>query len=184
MTLPVSLKRIDRIKSACFRTPWDGRGHPPQVGRLITTAITEPERPTSVLCTFDIGYHASGWWANHEYDACLHLSVTHIGEGDELVQMPGTVDLVRRPKFETPSEQEVRSWAVAFFGAEHAPKSWFEPAAGVGDAYRLPNIAHVRLFYDQVTMRPILPTGEVYDLKPWAWSPAKIVDGRLGADVR
>lgn len=182
--LPIPAGRLTWVKRQAFMFPWYGRANPSSFSRLQTTAILEPGRPTLIICTYDVGYHASGWWANHEYDACLHLSISHIGEGTEIVHNPQTGDLTERQKIEAPSDPEVRAWAVAFFGAEHAPKAWLEPPAGSLDPHRLPGIAHVRLFYDQTTRQPIMPTGEVYDLKPWAESPAKILEGRLGADVR
>lgn len=48
-------------------------------------------------------------------------------------------------------------------------------AASVLDVYRMPHVAHVRLFLDRQN-RPILPEGEVYTLKPWddGSSPEKV----------
>ena len=86
---------------------------------------------------------------------------------------------------ETPSDDEVRAWGLVFYGPEHAPKAWFEPAASIFDPYRMPNVVHLRLFLDKGG-RPFIPRGEVYKLRPFTdgSSPKKITEGRAGADVR
>jgi len=156
---------------------------------LDTTAITEPGRPCRVLLSLDVGYHNSGWWANSDYESCLHLSVSY--------PRPQIARLYRaRPglgvsqdytgmDLETPPDDEVRTWGLVFFGPDDAPKSWFEPAASVFDPYRSPNVVHLRLFLDKAG-HPFLPSGEPYTIRPWAdgSSPRKITEGRLGADVR
>jgi hypothetical protein len=170
--------------------PWPGN-RPLDCPRhfLDTTAITEPGRKTRVLLSLDVGYHNSGWFANSDYESCLHLSVSYprpevpkayrarpeLGQPDDYVGM----DL------ETPADDEVRAWGLVFYGPEHAPKAWFEPAASVFDPYRMPNVVHLRLFLDKGG-RPFIPRGEPYKIRPWAdgSSPKKITEGRLGADVR
>jgi hypothetical protein len=170
--------------------PWSGSA-PLECPRhwIDTKAITEPGRPVRLAVSVDVGYHVSGWWANSDYESCLHLSVSY--------PRPDRPRLYRaRPELgvpvgyrgmdlETPSDDEVRAWGLVFFGPQDAPKAWFEPAASAFDPYRMPNIVHLRLFLDQAG-RPIMPTGEPYNIRPWAdgSSPRKITEGRLGADVR
>lgn len=114
------------------------------------------------------------------------MSVSHVDKGkQELRRIPPELGggVVVGPKLETPSDTEVWAWALAFFG-DDAPKAWVEPAASVLDSYRMPNIVHVRLYYNQ-EMRPFIPEGEVYTLKPLVGlSPAKITEGAAGGDVR
>jgi hypothetical protein len=157
--------------------------------RISTTAITEPGRPVRLLLSVDVGYHNSGWFANSDYESCLHLSVSHprADRRKLYVARPGIgvpadrigIDL------ETPADDEVRAWGLVFYGPRDAPMAWFEPAASVFDPYRMPNVVHLRLFLDQAG-RPFMPTGEPYNIRPWAdgSSPRKITEGRLGADVR
>jgi hypothetical protein len=157
--------------------------------KIDTTAITEPGRKVRLLLSLDFGYHNSGWFANSDYESCLHLSVSYprpdrsrlycarpdLGVPHDRIGM----DL------ETPSDDEVRAWGLVFFGPEHAPKAWFEPAASVFDPYRMPNVVHLRLFLDKQG-HPFLPKGEPYSIRPFAdgSSPRKVTEGRLGADVR
>ena len=157
--------------------------------KLDTTAVTEQGRPVRLLLSLDVGYHNSGWFANSDYESCYHLSVSY--------PRPHVARLYRaRPDLgvprdrvgmdlETPSDDEVRAWGLVFYGPEHAPKAWFEPAASVFDPYRMPNVVHLRLFLDRQG-RPFLPEGEPYTIRPWAdgSSPRKVAEGRLGADVR
>lgn len=143
--------------------PWNGQHHPDHRQSLLTSALLEPGRWTRLLLTFDVGYHASGWWKNEQYDRCWHLSASH----------PTEVAL------ETPDEREVFEWAQLLWG-EHASKAWIEGAASTLDPYRLPNIVHARLFVDDHD-EPIIPHGEVYEpLRPW--SP-KVLE-TIGGDVR
>ncbi len=175
---------IERLRRTAFKYPWWGNGPVGSQHRLVTTAILEPRRMTSLALTFDRGHHNSGWWANHEYDTCLHLSITH--PTDRIVHRLVDGQFTATRLLESPSDAEVWEWATAFFG-EHVAKCWVEPPASTLDPYRLPNVAHVRLFYVRSEDRawvPIQPTGEVYHLRPIESSPAKILEGRLGGDVR
>lgn len=179
--------RVAAIKRHAFVHPW--RGDTPltcPLHALQTTAITEPGRPTQVRCSFDHHYHGSGWFKNSDYEQCLHVSVSHVSAGErEVRHIPAELGggTVLAPKLESPTNAEVWAWAEAFFGAD-APKAWLEPPASVLDLYRMPNIAHVRLYYD-LEMRPFMPEGEVYDLKPLVGiSPPKILDGAAGGDVK
>lgn len=123
----------------------------------------EPGRYFSVLLTFDVGYHASGWWKNSQYDRCWHLSVA----------------IATRTALETPELSEVQALARLCFG-EDAHLGWMEPPASVFDAYRNSNASrhtyHVRVFVDKITGQAIHPTGEVYDLVPFddGTSPVKV----------
>lgn len=178
---------VSRVRTHAFQHPW--RGDTPltcPLHAIQTTAVTEPGRPTQVRCSFDTHYHGSGWFKNSDYEQCLHVSVSHVDRGmTEVRHIPPDLGggTVMAPKLETPSTTEVWAWARAFFG-EDAPKAWLEPAASVLDPYRMPNIVHVRLYYD-MAMRPFMPEGEVYDLKPLAGvSPEKITEGAAGGDVK
>jgi hypothetical protein len=173
------------------------RAHPWAGNRLLTcphhmldtTAITEPGRKTRVLISLDVGYHNSGWFANSDYESCIHLSVSH--PRPEIPRAYRARPEIGMPRpytgmdLETPADDEVRAWGLVFYGAEHAPKAWFEPAASMFDPYRSPNVVHLRLFLDKAG-RPFTPRGEPYTIRPWAdgSSPRKITEGRLGADVR
>ncbi len=180
---PLTHRERARLLRHANANPWTGQASIPASHQRLTTGITDPDRPTHIIVTVDVGPHASGWWANADYDLCWHLSVSHPTGKTELVQIPGTFELARRPRLEAPTDDEVRAWATAFF-ADSARLGWLEPPVGPGDRYRLPGVGHFRLFVDRETGEPILPTGEVYTLRPWAGSPPKIIDGRLGADVR
>ena len=179
-------EQVARVKAHAFVHPW--RGNEPltcPLHALQTTAITEPGRPTQLRCSFDYAYHGSGWFKNSDFEQCLHVSVSHVDRGKtEVRHIPPDLGggTVVGPKLETPSDAEVRAWARAFFG-EHERIAWLEPEASVLDPYRMPNIVHVRLYYDQ-EMRPFMPDGEVYTLKPLVGvSPPKILDG-AGGDIR
>jgi hypothetical protein len=156
---------------------------------LDTTAITEPGRPVRVLLSLDYGYHNSGWFANSDYESCLHLSVSY-PRRDVPRAYRARPDLGQPVPYvgmdlETPTDDEVRAWGLVFYGTEHAPKAWFEPAASPLDPHRMPNVVHLRLFLDKEG-RPFIPRGEPYTIRPFAdgSSPKKITEGRLGADVR
>lgn len=157
--------------------------------RIDTTAITEPGRPVQLLFSLDFGYHNSGWFANSDYESCLHLSVSYpraeVPRAYRARPDLGIPYGYVGPDLETVPDDEVRAWGLVFYGAEHAPKAWFEPAASVFDPYRMPNVVHLRLFLDKAG-RAFIPRGEPYKIRPFAdgSSPKKITEGRLGADVR
>lgn len=178
-------RTVDRLIKVAFSKPWTGEAIPGAANRWNTTALTERDRPVSMCLTFDAGYHASGWWANADYDKCLHLSISHPTGTSSVRMVQGQWKTVQ--DLESPDDAEVWAWAVSFFG-EQASMCWIEPPASALDQRRLPNVAHVRLFYradmERKMFVPIQPTGEVYHLRPIVGSPDKIVDGRLGADVR
>jgi hypothetical protein len=130
---------------------------------LLTSALLEPGRWTSLALTFDTGYHSCGWWKNGNYDRCWHLSVSH----------PTEIQL------ETPDEKEVYTWASLLWGND-ARKAWIEGAASVFDPHRLPNVVHARLWVDEHD-QPVIPEGEVYQpLRPWS---EKVLES-IGGDVR
>lgn len=190
LTCPVPRAIITAMLRHALKHPWQGN-EPLTCGRhvLDTTAITEPGRLTRVLLSFDVGYHASGWFANADWEANLHLSVSYPRPGLPRAYRArpdlGMPRAYTGMDLETPVDEEVRAWGLVFFGPEHAPKAWFEPAASVFDPYRMPNVVHLRLFLDKAG-RPFIPRGEPYHIRPWAdgSSPRKITEGRLGADVR
>ncbi|GIH95342.1 hypothetical protein ACFFMN_23560 [Planobispora siamensis] len=188
LTCPASRQQLRRLQRLAYAHPWRGDTTADPRHCLDTTAITEPGRPTRIMFTLDYGYHSSGWFANSDYDRCLHLSVSHPRPDLPRQVRPLPADLglgtYAAVQVETPADEEVRAWGLTFF-RQYATWAWFEPAVGPGDAYRAPNVVHLRLFLDR-NDRPILPRGEVYDLRPWddGTSPKKITEGRAGADVR
>lgn len=187
---PVPRHAIKDMLAHARAHPWPG--NVPLTCRrhyLDTTAITEPGRRTRVLLSLDVGYHNSGWFANSDYESALHLSVSY-PRPDIPKAYQGRPELGQPVPYmgmdlETPTDDEVRAWGLVFYGPEHAPKAWFEPAASVLDPHRMPNVVHLRLFMDKGG-RPFIPRGEPYSIRPWAdgSSPKKITEGRLGADVR
>lgn len=159
-----------QMRAYCRRRPWDGRVLTMAACRAVrqVPAATDPELRTNLLLTLDKGYHASGWWRNAEYDTCWHLSLswpTPDGRAMSYLDMP---------------RAEVDFWARLFFG-EFARWVWHEPGGadvpGRSMAHRQAHkpINHLRLFLDRHTHRPILPTGEVYELTRWdPDTPAKV----------
>lgn len=145
-----------------------------------TTALTEPDRPTRVMFSLDHDYHASGWFANSDFDRCLHLSISHKPDAIAIGETAAPI---------APTDAEIRAWGIAAFG-EDRRLALVEPPASplsIDVLYerRSPGVAHIRLWLDQQG-NPIKPEGEVYHLKPWddGTSPLKITEGRAGADVR
>lgn len=187
---PVPRTRINTWIAHAYQHPWRGDTTLQCPHHLLdTTAITEPGRPVRALLSLDHGYHASGWFANSDYELNLHLSLSHPRPELSPLWHPGKPELGfgggPTGQVETVSDEEARAWGRVVFG-EHCTMTWFEPAASVFDAYRMPNVVHLRLFLDRDTLQPFIPEGEPYTLRPWAdgSSPAKITEGRAGADVR
>lgn len=172
-------KVLRKMRRAAMRNPWPG-DRPVTNHRHIwdTEALTEPGRPTRVLFTLDVGYHASGWFANSDYDRCLHLSVSHPRPEKPRIWTPRDVDQFDGPikghDVDAPDWTEVAAWARAAFPDDYR-KVWIEPPASALDRYRAPNVWHVRLYVDR-DGHAIVPEGEVYDLKPWpdGTSPEKV----------
>jgi len=163
---PLSRQVLRAWKRHAFGHPWHGDRLLDPRHTIDTTAILEPGRLIRLMLSFDIGYHGSGWFANSEWDQNLHLSLSHPKVDAPLVSTGY--------QLETVSDEEARAWGRVVF-SEHAPKAWFESAASVFDPHRLPNVVHLRLFYDR-DAQPFIPTGEPYTLKPWAdgSSPEKV----------
>ena len=160
---PLDDQTLRRWVARALASPWHGQMPIGAEHQILCSALREPGRFTRLMLTFDVGYHASGWWKNGDYDRCWHLSVSHPTQF----------------AVETPDEKEVFAWARRLWG-EHASKCWIEGAASVFDPYRLPNIVNARLFVDEHG-EPIKPEGEVYEpLRPW--SP-KVLE-TIGGDVR
>lgn len=188
LTCPVPGQRIQRLIRHAHEHPWQGN-QALDCGQhvLNTTAITEPGKPTRVLFSLDYGYHQSGWFANSDYERCLHLSVSH-PRPDRLRLYPAGLGNIPSPHvgidLEAPTEEETRAWGRVLFG-EHHTMARYEPPVGPMDPYRSPGVAHLRLHLDQAG-NPIMPRGEVYHPRPFedGSSPAKVTEGRLGADVR
>lgn len=157
---------ISQLKARARATPWDGRASISAAHRFIAASWSHPEEVNvSILFTFDYGAHSSGWWRNSDYERCWHLS---------LAGMNATLDA-----YEDLPDEDRRAWPRAFFGGQ-SRMAWWEPPAHEGDPYRSAAASrsthHVRLFVDRTTGQPIIPTGEVYTLKPWSEgdSPEKV----------
>lgn len=190
LACPLSRAVIKAMKRHAREHPWPGNRPLDCPHHWVnTTAITEPGRLTRLGLSLDAGYHNSGWFSNADYESCLHLSVSYPRPARSRWYRPrpelGRPREWRGIDLETPADGEVRAWGLVFFGPAHAPKAWFESAASVFDPYRMPNVVHLRLFLDR-SGRPFTPRGEPYHIRPWAdgSSPAKVTEGRLGADVR
>jgi hypothetical protein len=187
LTCPVTAGTIDRLLTHAFAHPW--RGNEPLLcphHLLDTTAITEPDRPLRLLFSLDFGYHQSGWFANADYERCLHLSISHPRPDLPRVYRAGVGNLTEDRvgiDLEAHTEDEIRAWGRVFFG-EHHTIARYEPPVGPLDPYRSPGVSHLRLHLD-TTGNPIIPRGEPYTLnvEP-GLTPSKIADGRAGADVR
>ena len=181
LSCPLSISRVKRLIEHAYVHPWRGDTPLSCPEHIVdTTAITERGRPTRVILSLDTGYHASGWFPNSQMDRCLHLSLSH-PRRDRLSMRNGQMVMGS----ETPTDAEASAWGRVFF-TKHAQLSLFEPAATPFDIHgRLPNIVHLRLWLDQ-KLQPIKPEGEAYTLLPYpdGSSPAKIVEGRFGADTR
>lgn len=155
---------LARLLMTAMQHPWDGRALPiPNRHKIVADSITEPGRPTSIIVTYDHGYHASGWWKNSDFDRCLHMSLAW-----------PAADFRFTRRVETVTYREIIAWGEAMFG-EYVKWCWIEPPASVFDPNRLSNMPHIRLFLDRQN-QPIKATGEVYKLKPWpdGTSPEKI----------
>jgi hypothetical protein len=188
LTCPMPDRVARRMLRHAYEHPWPGNVPLTCPGHFAdTTAITEPGRPTRLLLSLDREYHQSGWFANSDYEQCLHLSVSfprpertrlyRAGVGNSPVPVLG-IDL------DAPEDTEVKAWGRVFF-RDKVTMAWLEPAVGPLDPHRSPGVSHLRLYLDQAG-QPMMPRGEVYTIRPFAdgSSPAKITEGRLGADVR
>ena len=164
MSIPVEWQQpIGRLKRFAARNPWKGKTPLPDGCRLLLYKPVERERMFSILCSFDVGYHSSGWWRNSLYERCWHLSVCVV---------------TNQRTMETPTISEVQEIARAFFGTD-VQYGWVEPPASAFDAYRTApssrHTYHVRIFTD-LEGNAIMPKGEVYDLVPFddGSSPEKV----------
>ena len=169
MSDPAVTSALEHLRRLAVKYPWNGQGGIHQRHKLITFALLEPDRPVCVFYTYDHGYHASGWWRNSDYERCYHLSLSH----------PVFDPAGRFSHPEPPSDAETREWATAAWPTDWQ-KAWLEPPASVLsidvlEGRRRPGVSHVRLFLD-VHLEPILPEGEVYNLKPLSdgTSPEKV----------
>lgn len=189
LTCPITVRDRNRLLDHAHAHPWPGDTPLDcPLHRLETTSINEPGRPVRLLISVDVNYHGSGWFANSDWEKCLHISISHPRTDRPRLYLPGPETVHTVPilghDVEAPEGIEIRNWGRVFFRG-HAPKSWLEPAVGPLDPHRAPGVAHLRLYLDQDD-RPMMPRGEPYHLRPFAdgSSPAKITEGRLGADVR
>lgn len=107
-----------------------------------------PELAVSLIFTRDDGMHASGWWKNHDYARCEHLSLAfhHVYADGTLEAAPH--DHVR-----------ARLWCRAFFG-ERRRLLWIEPP--FSPQGQRADVYHYRLFLAPDWRTPTLPRKEVY----------------------
>lgn len=188
LTCPATHRRVRRLLTHAYAHPWRGDTALDCPAHLLdTTAITEPGRPTRILLSLDTHYHQSGWFANSDYERCLHLSLSH-PRPDVPRVYPAGLGNDPRPHLgmdlEAPTDTETYTWGRVIF--QHlVTMTWLEPPASTLDPHRSPGVSHLRLYIDQQD-RPIRPRGEVYHLRPFpdGTSPEKITEGRAGADVR
>jgi hypothetical protein len=106
---------------------------------------------TSLLFTRDIGYHASGFLKNPDYERCYHLSIS-------FWDMAYLVPRPFEPKL-------AHAWVKAFFG------DWSRYVWEEGPRLNLPvGFRHYRVFCSR-GWQPILPRKEVYtrDFTPSDW---------------
>lgn len=154
LTCPLAGARVLQMLRDAHSRPWRGDTSVTDRRHIAdTTAITEPGRLTRVMLTFDFDYHGSGWFANSDYDRCLHLSISHPRPDRTVVRaVPKHLGdgRYRGMDLETPTDDEARAWGLVFF-RQYAQWAWFEPAVGPGDPYRAPNVVHLRL---STTSRP------------------------------
>jgi hypothetical protein len=97
-----------------------------------------------LLFTRDLGYHASGWWKNPDYERCWHLSVSMF-------------DVETRQPAQFNSREAMR-WARAFYH-DDVRWVWVEPPYSPAGKNR--QVHHYRLFCDPA-WQPLKPRGEVY----------------------
>ena len=109
----------------------------------------------SLIYTRDEGHHSSGWFANPDYERCLHLS---IGDADyEAVSRELGREL--RHVLGEPSQVHRDAWVRSLF-REHVRLLWAEPPMSPEGKQR--NVWHFRLFVADDWRTAILPRGEVY----------------------
>lgn len=158
-------RRLARLRRLAVETPWNGQTEIPRQQRIRAASHLDRDIGVSLLLTYDIGYHASGWWRNSQYDSCWHASLVCINLPDR--------------SYTDPADRVVRAWMHALF-REWLHHAWTEPPATSSDPYRNAPASryttHVRIFTDRSPIRPITPKGEVYDLLPWddGSSPDKV----------
>lgn len=126
---------------------YDGRANAQNQERINACAYLysiTPEISARLIYTRDAGHHTGGWWANPDYERCLHLSLSFIVNPTD-----DPLPFLREP---------AAAIARAFWG-EAARQAWIERPYS-DDGKRL-DVWHYRLFCD-VTWSPQLPRGEVY----------------------
>lgn len=109
----------------------------------------------SLIFSFDVGHHTSGWWKNPDYEQCFHLSISSLTNLIDNGLVPSkykSYDVLILDK----STRE--KWVELFFD-DNLRLIWVEPPYSdygkKGDTY------HYRLFVSKEFI-PILPRDEVY----------------------
>lgn len=164
---------LQSMRRRALREPYwyDGRSQPPSRDLFRAThQILDQSAPLTLGLVLDHGHHASGWFRNSDYDRCLHLSLS-CPDLEWRGSVAISADRPGRPVgggFLPIPTQEIRLWAGLCFGQD---QRWLWREGG----QYIREVVHLRLFLDQQN-QPVMPVGEVYDLKPWAdgTSPEKI----------
>jgi hypothetical protein len=182
LACPLDTQHVFRVVRHAFAHPWPGNEPLDCRAHFIHTfAIHDPDALLNIAFSLDTGYHASGWFPNSTMDRCLHLSLSHPHPERKVMLPNGRIGIAT----EAPSYEEAALWARVFFPSDYAKATWEPSASPLNIDGRLPGVVHWRLWLDQ-NNKPIIPTGEAYTILPYAdgSSPAKVTEGRLGADVR
>lgn len=159
------------MKRRAMRSPYwyDGRTQPPSPDLYRKTRqILDPTMNLTVAVILDHGMHASGWFRNSDYDRCLHLSLSCPGKVLPVVIREDRPGKPVGAGFLPIPSAEVDLWARLCFGDD---ERWLWHESG----QYMRHVVHLRLFLDQ-NNQPIMPEGDVYNLKPWkdGTSPEKI----------
>lgn len=123
-------KRIKYAASICI---WDGRSEIPE-----SCSWLLEKYPATILFTRDVGYHSSGWWKNHDYERCWHLSISFRG-GNEKKALRQIIENLFLP---------------------YERLLWVEPP--YSNEGKKMDVWHYRLFCDE-NWQPLKPRGEVYN---------------------
>lgn len=140
-------------------------------GRHVGVARTTPELVVSLLLSRDRMHHSVGWWRNAEYEYCWHMSICCWDTKRYNREYAKPPEQRKEPAHEEIPDAELRYWAFIIFG-ELVKYLWHEPGGtdprlSREEALDRKNMVHLRMFMNPLTMRPFIPTGEVYHLTKW-----------------
>ena len=146
------MRRIStKMWNVARSNPWNGKMDLQGQVTIERCKRLDPYTGTSLLFTFDRGYHTCGWWKNPDYDKCFHLSIASLisayeQAGESTDGIPELTKTVRK------------LWAKVFF-EKMTKLLWVEPP--FSEEGKKLETWHYRLFVDKSGI-PILPRGEVY----------------------